>query len=345
MIEGPGSSGSTLKNIAGGFCAKLKLYWVLISLAMVSATAVAEQSPSPASSMAEFCQHQPRPIYAGLQQIELPGDWFEAYRVVEGVTAIIEPHQWQEVISYLIEGGQRALLFDSGNGIADIAAVVRGLTDKPVTVLNSHSHYDHVGGNFAFDQILGMDTVFTRQRQQGIPNKEISVEVSAAALCRDLPAGVSEQNHRGRAYKITSFIGDGAIIELGNRSLEVIHVPGHTPDAIALIDRQAGLLWTGDSYYSGPIWLYAPETDLAAYENSIDRLVAEIPNIKALLPAHNTPWVDPKVLVRFRDGFKAMLAGKATRTESWEGTVIYKINGESEFSFLMRDEALPYTLK
>ena len=55
---------------------------------------------------------------------------------------------------------------------------------------------------------------------------------------------------------------------LGDRLLEIIATPGHTPDAIALLDKQNGLLFTGDSFYVGPIWLFRPETDLDAYVES-----------------------------------------------------------------------------
>ena len=213
-----------------------------------------QKEPSPANSMAEFCEKYPRAEYASLKRLDSTDEWFELYEVAPGVTAIVEPHQWQEVISYLIEGEDSALLFDSGNGIADIAQIVKTLTDKPIAVLNSHTHYDHVGGNYSFEKIYAMDTQFTRNRQKGIDNKDIAIEVSPQALCRELPQGVNETNHIGQPFKVTTFIQDGYTINLGERELEVIHVPGHTPDAIVLIDRAAGLMWTGDTYYSGPIW-------------------------------------------------------------------------------------------
>ncbi len=187
-----------------------------------------------------------------------------------------------------------------------------------------------------------MDTDFTRQRQTGHQNKDIKIEVSEEALCRELPAGVSKSSHIGRAFSVTKFIKDGDKIDLGNRELEVLHLPGHTPDAIALIDRQQGLLWTGDSYYSGPIWLFAPETDLDAYAKSIDRLIAELPNIKALLPAHNTPWVEPDVLPRVAKYLKLMLKGKSIKVDQGYGMIEHKFAEEPQFSFLMRDETLPY---
>lgn len=71
--------------------------------------------------------------------------WFEVYEPVPGVYAIYEPHQAEETISYLIVGDKQALLFDTGMGISDIKKTVRELTTRPIVVLNSHTHNDHVG--------------------------------------------------------------------------------------------------------------------------------------------------------------------------------------------------------
>ena len=296
----------------------------------------------PAESMADFCKEYPRPNYKNLKRIPYTSDWFELYQVADGVTAIYEPHQWQEVISYLIEGKTEALLFDTGNGIADMKKVVDYLTDKPLKVLNSHTHYDHVGGNYAFENVYGMNTAFTVDRQQGHANKDIAIEVSQEALCRPLPQGVSEKNHIGKPFIVKNFIEHGYVFDLGERSLEVIHIPGHTPDSIALVDREAGLMWTGDTYYAGPIWLYAPETNLSQYTESLQTLIKEKPNFKALLPAHNTPWESPGVLIRVQDGFNKVLEGKATKEPQGDYMMEYTIQNESNFSFLMSDEALPY---
>lgn len=302
-------------------------------------------SAAPAESMADFCQQLPRADYAQLTEIHSNDKWFQLYQVAVGVIAIYEPHQWQEVISYLIIGDNEALLFDTGNGIGDIYALVTSLTDKPISVLNSHSHYDHVGGNYAFKKLYGMDTDFTRARQSGQSNDAISIEVSTQALCAPLPIGVSEDNHIGRPYRITQTIEDGFIIDLGNRQLEVLHIPGHTDDAIALIDRAARLMWTGDSFYAGPIWLYAPETDLTAYESSLRRLSTEIANVDWLLPAHNTPLAEAGILNDVLTSFEIMMDGNATPVNRGDGMVEYLIPNEARFSFLMRDEKLPYAEK
>ena len=102
------------------------------------------------------------------------------------------------------------------------------------------------------------------------------------------------------------------------------------------------MLWTGDSFYQGPIWLYAPETQLDDYANTLDRLIQEIPHLKALLPAHNTPWVRPSILLDVKRAFDAMLAGKIPADRGGDGTAEYRLSEDDDFSFLMRDEPLPY---
>ena len=117
---------------------------------------------------------------------------------------------------------------------------------------------------------------------------------------------------------------------------------GHTPDALVLIDQKHGLMFTGDSYYSGPIWLYAPETDLAQYQKSLEIMIQKSQNIKHLLPAHNTPLADPKLLVKALAGIKSVIAGEAKPVSQGEGMVKYVVDKELPFTFLMRDEELPY---
>ena len=125
---------------------------------------------------------------------------------------------------------------------------------------------------------------------------------------------------------------DGDKFDLGGRTIQVIATPGHTPDAITLFDRVNGLLFTGDTYYPAPIWLFRPETDLAAYSASIRRLAALAPQVKLVLGAHNIPVASPDVLGRLVIAFDQVHAGKVLATPDSPRKVLYKIDG---FSFLM----------
>jgi hydroxyacylglutathione hydrolase len=117
--------------------------------------------------------------------------------------------------------------------------------------------------------------------------------------------------------------------------VEVVAAPGHTPDAMSLLDREHGLLFTGDTYYRGTIWLYRPETDLAAYGTSIRRLAALAPQLKLVLGAHNTPVAPPSALPDVAAAYEAVRAGKVAPSKGKDGKVRYKVN---DIGFLMRAE-------
>ena len=135
-----------------------------------------------------------------------------------------------------------------------------------------------------------------------------------------------------RAFRITRWIHDGDTVDLGGRMLQVIATPGHTPDAICLLDRENRLLFTGDDFYAGPIWLYRPETDLDAYIRSVERIAALAPQLRLLLPSHNVPVDDPSQLPKLAAAIKKVRAGAIQPVSVGEGKVQYNVDG---FVFLM----------
>ncbi|MEL6869520.1 MAG: MBL fold metallo-hydrolase [Pseudomonadota bacterium] len=310
--------------------------WVVCAAALLAACQ--HHVPQSESALASFCDRLPRPEYAAWPRHPASDDWFEVYEVAPATFAIYEPWQWQEVISYLMIGAERSLLFDTGNGIGDIAAVVDRLTSLPVTVINSHSHIDHIGGNHQFSDIASVDTAFSRTRAHGVADESVLAEVSEAALCRGLPAGVDASRHRIEPFTAVRAIADGDVIDIGAREFHVLLIPGHTDDSIALHEPGSGLLWTGDSFYAGPIWLFAPETDTDAYYASLQRLAALVPDLRALLPAHNTPWVTPARLTQAVAAFEQMMAGGMQPVPAWDDAVTYEFEG---FGFLIRKDLVP----
>jgi glyoxylase-like metal-dependent hydrolase (beta-lactamase superfamily II) len=288
----------------------------------------AASAPTPRAA-ARWCDSVPHPAFQALQRVPVRTGWFLVYAVDPEVFAITEPYQVQKVISYLIVGTDRALLFDTGLGIGSISAVVRELTPLPVLVLNSHTHYDHVGGNAEFDHILARDTPYTAANTRGFPHQELAGEVGPDALCRPLPAGFDSASFQTRPYTPTERVADGSSIELGGRTLEVLETPGHTPDAVALVDRAAGLLWTGDSFYEGTIWLVVPETDLDAYARSVDRMAALVPSLRKVLGAHTVAVSDPRKLLALKAAIAQVRAGRARGADRERNRVKFSFDGFS----------------
>ena len=278
----------------------------------------------------EWCKGLPRPAYSKLERVSIANPWFEVYKIRPGVFAIYEPHQLEEVISYLIVGGDKALLFDTGMGISNIQAVVAGLTKLPVSVVNSHTHNDHVGDNWRFNEVYGMDTDFTRANARGSRN-DAQAELAPGEICGALPAGFDAKAYSTKPFHITRWLHDGDSIDLGGRTLRVISTPGHTPDSIALLDEKNGLLFTGDTFYAGPIYLYRPETDLDAYAASVRKL-AGIAHLQLLLPAHNVPIASPSELPKVVRAMQQVRRGEV-KPIAKDGKQEYVFEG---FSFLMR---------
>jgi glyoxylase-like metal-dependent hydrolase (beta-lactamase superfamily II) len=279
----------------------------------------------------EWCRELPRPEYAKLERVDAHDDWFEVYRIRPGVFAIYEPHQFEEVISYLILGNKRALLFDAGMGIGKISGVVARLTKLPVTVLNSHTHFDHTGGNAEFSDIWDEDTSFTRASERGQLNIYSRDALAPERICGKLPAGVQPGSYSIRPFQVTHRVKDGERIPLGGRELEVIFTPGHTPDSLCVLDREHGLLFTGDTFYPGPIYLFTPETDFSAYTKSVARLAELTPRLTLLLPAHNVPTAAPSFLNRLEEAVQKVRSG-AMKPTITEGRREYSFQG---FSLLL----------
>ena len=324
----PGFAQAWTAEAAVATCSFHAVFTGMVVCVLLFSVRLFAQNPIPP----DWCRALPRPEYKTLERVPVSDPWYEVYKPAAGVYAIYEPHQSEETISYLILGDRRALLFDTGMGISDLKKVTAELTKLPIVVLNSHTHDDHVGDNWEFDTIYGMDTDFTRQNARG-SREDAQEEVAPDQICGALPKGFDAKMYVTRPWKITSYVHDGEKIELGGRTLEVIATPGHTPDAISLLDRANGLLFTGDTYYPAPIWLYRPETDLNAYAASIRRLADLAPQVKLVLGAHNVPVAPPSVVPRLVTAFDKVRTGKVKPVPDSPGKVLYNVDG---FSFLMR---------
>ncbi len=207
--------------------------------------------------------------------------WFDVSPLATGLHRITEGG-W--VHTYLVEGAERAALVDSGLGIGDIRAVVRELAATPILVINTHSHLDHVGGNEYFD------TAFLHRDESLAEVAATVVRFREAVTQEDFPApfpeGFSPTQYAPNVPEPTHRLAGGDRIDLGQRVLEVLHVPGHTIGSICLLDEQHRLLFAGDMVTDRPLQGIGEGVSLSAYQQSI-RLLAEMATgVDLILPGH-----------------------------------------------------------
>lgn len=259
-------------------------------------------------------------------------DWFRTREVVPGVWLIAEP---SHVNSWLIAGRDRAVLLDTGLGIAPIRPVVEPLVGVPVGVVNTHYHFDHVGGNYEFDEIviheLGADALSIEWPPAVLEAYADYIErvVTAADAYRELdreffhllsadsdpvppPPGFDPKRWRIKPSKPTGTLTDGDVIDLGHRRLTVLHTPGHTPDGISLLDEREGLLFGGDTINTGPLYAHFADSDVAEFAASARRL-AELEGSLRLVLVHHFGRVasEPSILREIAEGFERVAADEA----------------------------------
>ena len=169
----------------------------------------------------------------------------------------------------LIVGEHHALLFDTGYGFADLKAVVRSVTDKPLIVLNSHGHVDHACGNAQFGgaYIHPLDMALAREHN----GREMRMaELDTAQVPQDFELEGYLTLDTGELMPV----GEGDTFDLGGMMLQVLHLPGHTAGSIGLWCAQRRLLWVGDAM-NNFVWLFLPEAQpLEVYIRTLHKAAA-----------------------------------------------------------------------
>lgn len=279
----------------------------------------------------------PRPGYASLEKVGLYDAWFEVYRLTEGTYAVYEPYQFEEAISYLVLGDERAALIDSGNGIGDVKRVASALTELPITVVLTHEHYDHVGGAHLFDDVSIADHPRAVERlRAGVDHQGAVRLIEGDYVWKPLPSGVDPATWSIRGVEPTRLLEDGATVDLGGRELEVIRTPGHSPGSICILDSRERLLFTGDHFYPGPLYGHTDGFVLDDYLASNDKIAARLAEYDHVLGGHNEPWVESEVIPRVGAAFRRILAGAEDFNEDG-GLRRYAFDG---FDILVRAETV-----
>lgn len=261
------------------------------------------------------------------EQLETPTDGFYCFRLPGNVYAICEMLHEQQVFSFLIPGEERALLLDTGLGMLDIREVVDSLTDLPVTVLNSHDHFDHIGGNARFEEVWCYNDPAAIAHLTAGPSETELQEVKNRTKYIRIIMDYMDIRVRdiipGKAP--TGTVEDGQIIDLGGRKLEVIHTPGHQPSCIMLLDRENHLLFTGDMFYPGPMYCMFVDSSLGDYVQSIRKAlaIAEENGVEQVYPSHNLPTADLEDLRRFSAFLEQVEAGEISEYEIEDGYPTY----------------------
>ncbi len=181
---------------------------------------------------------------------------------------------------FFIAGSETLLIVDSGISGLDIRAAGRQVSPLPQELFNTHADPDHIAGNYAFDSFY--------------------MHPSEAAIYRNL--------RHGEGKLIPVFEGDR--IDLGGRELEVLHLPGHTPGSVTLLDKENRALIGGDPIQvDGDIFMFGSHRDFEAYISSLRRLMKRESEFDVIYPSHAKMPVGKDVIPELIKGAEKIMAG------------------------------------
>ncbi|MDO4188237.1 MAG: MBL fold metallo-hydrolase [Lachnospiraceae bacterium] len=160
----------------------------------------------------------------------------------------IDTHTWifedGFVRFFLLEGVDKAAMIDSGVNSADALAIAKTITDKQIILLNTHGDGDHTSGTGAFSEI--------HMHSVDYINCGMAVKYPETTLVE---------------------LNDGDVVELGNRPIKVVYIPGHTKGSLAFLDVNSKTLYAGDSVQKGHIYMFGEHRDVEQFEASLEKLI------------------------------------------------------------------------
>lgn len=202
------------------------------------------------------------------------GPWYEIHKVDDGLSRILERHvaPWMRCNMWLIHGRNGNLLVDSGMGLRPIKPEVAALTERPVTAICTHCHFDHIGCAHEFDVRLAH-----RSEAQDFAAPDLMRSCASPWLAAELITALPHEGYELCNFSLvpaplTGYLDEGDVVDLGDRAFNVFHLPGHSPGSIALYERATRTLFSGDVIYDGMLIDTAWHSDPQAYEHSLRRL-------------------------------------------------------------------------
>lgn len=202
-------------------------------------------------------------------------DWYEVDPISDGISLIREKHvaPWLRCNIWHVQGRDRDLIIDTGMGLRPLVKEVAQLAQRPLSAVMTHCHFDHAGGLHQFDHRCGhsieADVIANPTAQNTVADAGYVIAETFTALPWD---GFSHEMYQVKPAPLTQLLDEGDVFDLGDRVLQVLHLPGHSPGSIALFEAATGTLFSGDVIYDGELLDNLYHSDPAQLEASLRRL-------------------------------------------------------------------------
>ncbi len=226
---------------------------------------------------------------------------------------------------YLVEGTDYALLIDSIIGIGNLKAFCETLTDKEIRLVNTHSHSDHIGGNFQFDSCwIHHRDIRSFQSNIGV-KKEQLLEMTRSRAPEEYRELITPEDNFFDWVPMKIFpLYDGDVFDLGDREIETVYVGGHTAGSIVLIDHKTRIAYTGDACNGNTLLEFPDSLPVKAYLENLLHLKEHQPEFDMMYGGHE--FFDASLVDEAIETVARVVAGtdaKCERTGMMETPVYY----------------------
>lgn len=179
---------------------------------------------------------------------------------------------------YIVTGDNgEALIIDPGSDLDGVVNKVEGLGVKPVAILNTHAHYDHIGAVAGLRKSYHIPFYLHPDDETLLKRANVYKLFFESKANLDIPLF-------DKAYPIES----GAICNIDSFSVAAIHTPGHTAGSVCLL--LGSILFSGDTLLpNGPGRSDLPGGDANLLEDSLKRL-RRLPSETIVFPGHGKPF-------------------------------------------------------
>ena len=219
---------------------------------------------------------------------------------------------------YLLLGEEKALLIDTGFGLCKLEEAVGNITDLPITVVNTHGHYDHVGNNALFDDIYMSEKDFDLYAYYAKEETLDWVYNQVPFVFRHLMRQEIQAVKKNQPGEVKPLPEEG-YFDLGGRIITFFETPGHTPGSICLYDEGTHWLFVGDT--AGTLLNLPLSLSVESYLESVEVINAFIDEngVTSIYPGHMPIARDPSIFRSFEQACRDILAGDISEKEKKNG--------------------------
>ncbi|MDB5551250.1 MAG: metallo-beta-lactamase superfamily protein [Rhizobium sp.] len=200
--------------------------------------------------------------------------WFKTAVLAPGITRIIEPHVhgFFQANLYRIEGRDFDIQLDFGVGVRSLTEVSPAI-GRPVMAIASHAHVDHVGSFHEYERRAGHRIEACTFAEMDDAGTLAPAFVNIENALTELPApDWTMSRYRLVPAPLTEFLDEGDVVDLGSRKFTVLHLPGHSPGSIGLLDEHNGDFFSADAIYDEGLVDDIPGADVTTYLKTMQRL-------------------------------------------------------------------------